>query len=122
MGSPYIGLNDRYNPQFNLSAETLQKYLEDVVVSTMSLKLSKHNGDIESKQGGQTYSFSGRLQFYAGYASCLVAAAGVYVLAFLAMGGNRRPVGSGFPNLGTAASQGRRLRGLGREPGGYSRI
>ncbi|SPO06444.1 uncharacterized protein DNG_09134 [Cephalotrichum gorgonifer] len=96
MGSPYIGLDDRYNPRFTISAKGIQKYLDDVVISTIYLKTSTHKGEIQALKGGQVYLWSGKMPFFFGYGSCLVATIGVYVMAWLDLKANGRLVASGL--------------------------
>ncbi|RSL54684.1 hypothetical protein CEP54_009758 [Fusarium duplospermum] len=55
LGSPYIGLHDKYNPQFNISAENIERFLQDVVISTLSLGASTHNGDIKALEGTEVF-------------------------------------------------------------------
>ncbi|EXL64506.1 hypothetical protein FOPG_19230 [Fusarium oxysporum f. sp. conglutinans race 2 54008] len=83
LGSPYIGLADRYNARFNISTANIEKYLQDVVVSTISLKMSTHNGDIGALVGAEVYQFSEKAQFFAGYGACLLVAGGIFVFSYL---------------------------------------
>ncbi|KAF4445367.1 hypothetical protein F53441_10916 [Fusarium austroafricanum] len=85
LGSPYIGLANRYNARFNISAESIERYLQDVVVSTISLNVSTHEGGVEAKVGAEVYQFSEKLQFYAGYGACLIVAAGISLFGFLSL-------------------------------------
>lgn len=70
MGSPYIGLDDKFNARFNISAESIQRFLQDVVISTISMGTSTHNGDIEALVGTEVYVFAEKLQFYIPYWMC----------------------------------------------------
>jgi hypothetical protein len=85
LGSPYIGLVNRYNARFNISAANVEKFLEDVVVSTISLKMSTHNGDINASIGTEVYQFSEKIQFFAGYGACLFVAFGIFAFSYLSM-------------------------------------
>jgi len=71
-------------PRFTLSADSIKQYLEDVVVSTISLNLSTHNGIVEAKVGRQMYFFSAQEYFWGGYGSSLGAALVAYFMAFYA--------------------------------------
>jgi hypothetical protein len=83
LGSPYIGLVDRYNARFNISAASIEKYLQDVVISTISLKMSTHDGDVSAFIGAEVYQFSEKIQFIAGYGACLLVAVGIFVFSYL---------------------------------------
>ncbi|KAL4785694.1 hypothetical protein BJX76DRAFT_324040 [Aspergillus varians] len=114
LGSPYIGLDDRYNPQFNISAESIERYLQDVVISTISLNSSTHNGDIPAKFGGQMYLFSAKLHLFAGYGSCLVVTLVIYAFALRELKHNGgQQAASGFLDFGMAISASNRVREIG---------
>ncbi|CAG7562060.1 unnamed protein product [Fusarium equiseti] len=46
--SPYLGM-DKFNTKINVTPEKIERYLQDVVVSTVSLGLSKHNGGVKAR-------------------------------------------------------------------------
>ncbi|CVK86887.1 uncharacterized protein FPRN_05378 [Fusarium proliferatum] len=81
LGSPYIGLDDRYNAHFNISAAGIERYLQDVVISTISLGMSTHNGDINASIGAEVYQFSEKVQFIAGYGACIVIALSIFAFS-----------------------------------------
>ncbi|KAF5703519.1 oleate hydratase [Fusarium mundagurra] len=89
LGSPYIGLSDRYNAEFNISAESIERYLQDVVVSTISLNMSTYNRDVIALTGADVYEFSEKAQFFAGYGACLVVAGFISLFGCLSLNWNR---------------------------------
>lgn len=115
LGSPYIGINDRFNPSFNISAENLQRYLQDVVISTLSLNMSTNNDKIEAKVGENVYVFNSKLQFYAPYAACLFVVACIYIQGLWSLRANGSSAGSSFLQFATTTSTSNALRGMAAE-------
>ncbi|KXH27926.1 hypothetical protein CNYM01_04526 [Colletotrichum nymphaeae SA-01] len=70
-GSPYIGLEDKFNPTLDISPQSIERYLQDVVISTVSLNqmsagpLWVNSQPVEALAGANIYSFSEPWQFYA---------------------------------------------------------
>ncbi|OHE92330.1 hypothetical protein CORC01_12392 [Colletotrichum orchidophilum] len=70
-GSPYIGLVDKFNLALDIKPATIERYLQDVVVSTISLNQMPSgplwvNADpVEALIGTNVYRFSEPWQFYA---------------------------------------------------------
>lgn len=81
-----------------------------MVISTLSLKMSINNGDIEAKAGDNVYKFNAKFQSYVPYTSCLCGAACIYVYGLLCL--RRHGVSPGSSSLQFAAttSMGNTLR------------
>ncbi|CRK16204.1 hypothetical protein BN1723_010888 [Verticillium longisporum] len=115
VGSPYIGMTDRFNPQVSLTPETVQKYLQDIVISTLSLNpknkpLWTNGPDIPALEGGATYIFDSKLQFFLPYGVCLLVAALVYIHGIWAMWKNGQPAGKSLLQFATAVSTSKTLQ------------
>ncbi|RSM07172.1 hypothetical protein CDV31_008724 [Fusarium ambrosium] len=119
LGSPYIGLNDKYNPQFNISAENIERFLQDVVISTLSLNASTHNGDIKALEGTEVYVFSEKLQFFLPYGVCLAMGFLINFCGFLCWRRNGTAAGNSFLQFATTTGSCKTLNELvALNPGG----
>ncbi|UPK91290.1 hypothetical protein LCI18_002225 [Fusarium solani-melongenae] len=74
LSSPYIGIFDRYEPKLDISADKIEHFFQDVVISTLSIGMSTHQGDIEARVGAEVYRFNAQIQFYVPYGVCAVVA------------------------------------------------
>lgn len=110
LGSAYIGLNDRYVPKFNISAESIERYLEDLVISTIGLDWSTNSAKIEAMVGTSLYSFSETSQFYYPYAACLITAALIYAIGLWSLRKNGLPAGDDFSQVIVATCSSKALR------------
>jgi hypothetical protein len=115
LGSPYIGFKDRYDAQFNISAQNIERYLEDVVISTLSLDWSTNDGDIEALTGAETFVFNKKVYFYVPYGACLLATTGIYALGIWSLFRNGSSAGNSFFQLVTTTSVSKNLRASGAE-------
>ncbi|RTE83966.1 hypothetical protein BHE90_001488 [Fusarium euwallaceae] len=68
LSSPYIGVFDRYDPRLDISAKKIERFFQDVVISTLSIGMSTHQGEVEGRVGTEVYRFSEHQQFYPPYA------------------------------------------------------
>ncbi|KAM5372568.1 hypothetical protein ACJZ2D_007468 [Fusarium nematophilum] len=101
IGSPYFGMTDRYNGSFNISAESIERYLQDVVISTISLRSSPHpmwthRGEIQALEGANIYMFKKKEHFYGPYGACLATALFMYALGLWSLHVNGGPAGNNF--------------------------
>ncbi|KAI8685426.1 hypothetical protein NCS55_00214800 [Fusarium keratoplasticum] len=112
LGSPYIGLHDKYNPQFNISAENIERFLQDVVISTLSLGTSTHNGDIKALVGTEVYVFSEKLQFFLPYGVCLGMGLLINFYGFWCWRRNGSAAGNSFLQFATTTSSSKTLNEL----------
>lgn len=116
VGSPYIGFHDRYKPRVHLTAETLQAYMQDVVLSVTTLDPGLPASELsQGLTGANVYLFTEPLQFYAPYAACLVATMLIYVLGYRALHLNGASAGNSFLQFVTTTSTSDVLRQLGQE-------
>ncbi|RSL74372.1 hypothetical protein CEP53_000263 [Fusarium sp. AF-6] len=74
LSSPYIGVFDRYDPRLDISAKKIERFFQDVVISTLSIGMSTHQGEIQGRVGTEVYRFSEHQQFYPPYAVSAVVA------------------------------------------------
>ena len=84
---------EKSSTKVDITPETIERYLEDVVVSTVSLGLSKHNGGVKARIGTEVYKFEEKVQFFAGYGSCLAASLGISIFSCFCMAHCKRPSG-----------------------------
>ncbi|KAM0276297.1 hypothetical protein ACHAQH_006886 [Verticillium albo-atrum] len=115
VGSPYIGMYDKFSPEIFLSPETIQRYLQDLVISTLSLNpkgkpIWTNGPDIEALEGGETYVFDAKVQFFVPYAACLLVAAIIYACGIWALWKNGEPAGKSFLQFVTAVSTSKTLQ------------
>ncbi|KAF4777785.1 hypothetical protein HER10_EVM0007446 [Colletotrichum scovillei] len=119
-GSPYIGLEDKFNPTLDISPQSIERYLQDVVISTVSLNqmsagpLWVNSQPVEALAGANIYSFSEPWQFYAPYVSCLVVTLIVYILGWRAIYRNGCSAGNSFLQFVVTTSTSSRLHELGK--------
>lgn len=57
-----------------MSAESIERFLQDIVISTLSIGMSTHEGDIEAMEGTDVYRFTELSQFYIPYGFCALVA------------------------------------------------
>ncbi|KAM0323343.1 hypothetical protein ACHAQA_008936 [Verticillium albo-atrum] len=117
VASPYIGMVDRFHPKVHLSPKTMQAYIQDVVISIISLNprdkaLWTNGPDIEGLEGGETFVFDAQVQFYAPYAACLLAGAVAYAVGIWALWKNGEPAGKSFLQFVTAMVTSKALQDL----------
>ncbi|KAF2423374.1 hypothetical protein EJ08DRAFT_737476 [Tothia fuscella] len=76
MGSDFVTRNTVTAPRFNISAEGLQNYLQNVVISTIALNPANkpiwRSRPIKVSSGAIVYTFSEPWQFYAPYGASLL--------------------------------------------------
>ncbi|RBR15624.1 uncharacterized protein FIESC28_07265 [Fusarium coffeatum] len=96
LGSPYVGMKDRFSTELDITPEKIERYLQDVVVSTISLGVSTHDGDVQAKTGAEIYKFSDKVQFFAGYGSSVAVAVCICVFSCISIIRNR---GASGPTL-----------------------
>ncbi|CEI70386.1 unnamed protein product [Fusarium venenatum] len=119
IGSQYIGLDDKYNPQFNISAKNIENFLQDVVISTLSLGTSIHDGDIDALVGAEVYLFNAKPQFYWPYGLCLGVALVISAYGALCWWRNGSSAGSSFLQFATTTVSSKALNRLASQcPGG----
>ncbi|KAK6213516.1 hypothetical protein QIS74_09518 [Colletotrichum tabaci] len=120
-GSPYIGIRNKFGLDVNITAESLQSYLQDVLISSISLNwlqpetLWTYSEPIEAFEGAAVYLFSEPWQFYAPYGSCLAVTTIVYLLGYQALRRNGSSAGNSFLQIVSTTSPGGILRELGEE-------
>lgn len=112
LGSPYIGLGNRFNARFDISAKSIEQYLEDVVISTLSLGMSTDKGDIKAKTGANVYIFNEKLQFFLPYAACLIATAGIYAIGLWSLHVNGATARNSFLQYATTMSSSKSVHAL----------
>ncbi|KAM0429227.1 hypothetical protein ACHAPT_006441 [Fusarium lateritium] len=123
LGSPYIGLDDKYNPEFKISAGSIERFLQDVVISTLSLGTSTHDGDIEALVGTEIYVFNEKLQFYLPYGLCLFVAFVINAYGVWCWRRNGSTAGDSFLQFVTTTGSDRTLNGLAAKyPGGDENV
>lgn len=93
LSSPYVGMKDRFSTELDITPDKIERYLQDVVVSTISLGISTHNGDLKADTGAEVYKFNEKVQFFAGYGSCLAVSLCISVFSCFSMVRSRRPSG-----------------------------
>ncbi|KAI8723113.1 hypothetical protein NCS52_00166300 [Fusarium sp. LHS14.1] len=112
LGSPYIGLHDKYDPQFNISAGNIERFLQDVVISTLSLGTSTHNGDIKALVGAEVYVFSEKFQFFLPYGVCLGMGFLINLYGFWCWRRNGSAAGNSFLQFATTTGSSKTLNKL----------
>jgi len=113
-GSPYIGLNELHKPKFNITADSIQRFLQDLLISTISLSdpqnpLWKNQGDIEAMRGSNVYTFNEKMQFFAPYGACLVVITAIYILGLWSLRQNGVSASNSFLQFAATTSTGRTL-------------
>jgi hypothetical protein len=114
-GSPYIGLDVMHEPKFHITPDSIQSFLQDLVVSTIALSgegddaLWTNQGDIEALRGDNVYTFNGKLQFFVPYGMCLLVTAGIYVLGLWSLRQNEVSAGGSFLQFATTTATSRTL-------------
>lgn len=115
-GSPYIGLETFHAPKFRIKPDSIQNFLQDLVVSTIALSggrdddaLWTNQGDVEALKGDNVYVFNERLQFFVPYGACLLVTAGIYVLGLWSLRQNEVSAGSSFLQFATTTGASRTL-------------
>ena len=114
LGSPYFSDPDLYGPKFNITPEGIQTYLQDLIISMISLSdkpdpLWTYQGDIEAMGGSNVYVFNERLQFYVPYGAILVVTAGIYIVGLWSLRQNGVSAGGSFLQFATTTSTSRTL-------------
>lgn len=89
-GSPYFGLEERFDPHIHFTEDTLQQYIQDLLISTISLNprsapIWVNSEPIEAMEGADTYLFEEQVQFYVPYGASLAVAACIYIAGVRAM-------------------------------------
>lgn len=110
-GSPYIGFDDKIEAKFIITAETIEQYLQDLVISTIALNFADrpiwvNNEDITAMTGAEVYIFESKLQFYVPYAACLAITAALYIIGLWSLRKNGVSAESGFLQFATTTSSG----------------
>ncbi|CAG9992159.1 unnamed protein product [Clonostachys byssicola] len=108
-GSPYIGLNNTNEPNIIITADRIQRFLQDLVISTISFSdpsepLWVNQGDIEAMVGSEIYMFNEKMQFFAPYAACLVVTAAIYILGLWSLYKNGVSASNSFLQFVTTTS------------------
>jgi len=93
LSSPYVGMKDRFSTELDITPDRIERYLQDVVVSTISLGISTHNGDLKADTGAEVYKFNEKIQFFAGYGSSLAVSLCISIFGCFSMLRSRRPSG-----------------------------
>lgn len=93
LSSPYIGMKDRFSTKLNITPDKIERYMQDVVISTISLGISTHNGDVTADTGAEVYKFDEKVQFFAGYGSCLAVSLCICMFSCFCMIRSGRPSG-----------------------------
>ncbi|KAI8675799.1 hypothetical protein NCS57_00482300 [Fusarium keratoplasticum] len=123
VGSPYIGLDDKFNARFNISAENIERFLRDVVISTISIGASTHNGDIEALVGTEVYVFGEKLQFYIPYWMCFFVTFVINLYGVWCWRQNGSSAGNSFLQFATTTGSSKTLNKLAALcPGGDDHI
>jgi hypothetical protein len=84
-------MKDRFSTELNITPEKIERYLQDVVISTVSLGISTHNGDVKGDIGAEVYKFEEKVQFFAGYGSSLAVSLCISIFSCFCMVRNRGP-------------------------------
>lgn len=114
--SPYIGYHDKYKPRVHLTPETLQSYLQDVVLSVTTLDPGLPALEVaQGLTGANVYLSTEPLQFYVPYIACLVVTMLIYVSGYRALHLNGASAGNSFLQFVATTSTSDALHQLGQE-------
>lgn len=95
-----MNIEDLSNVTVNITAESLQNYLQNVVISTIALNMPEHllwkSPPITILNGTNVYTFDTPAQFYGPYAACLVATLIIYVVGLVSLEMNGVSAGNSF--------------------------
>ena len=91
LSSPYIGFDYFHDEQLDIAAENIERYLEDLTISTISLGMSTHNGGVKAKVGAEVYQFNEKVQFFVGYGVCLVVSICICLFSFFSVPQSKGP-------------------------------
>lgn len=109
VGSPYFGMEDRFNPRDDFSPEALQEYMQDFLISTISLNDRTNPAwttwtSVATLEGGEVFVFLAKRQFYAPYGACLATAFLIYLVGIYSLVKNGGPADSSIPQYAIVAS------------------
>ncbi|KAF4121413.1 hypothetical protein GMORB2_1820, partial [Geosmithia morbida] len=110
LSSPYIDFDDDItNPRLDISADRLQDYMRDLVISTISLNSSVYQGGVDVMVGTDVYLFNEKMQFYIPYALSIFVALCVNIYGIWCWWQNGSIAGNSLLQFVTATSSNRVL-------------
>jgi hypothetical protein len=116
-------MSDPLKPLLNISNTVIQKYLRDVVVSTIARKDPTFEM-IRELDGDQTFVFKSPWQFFTPYAACLLATIIIYIFGIRDLHLNGVSAGNSFLQWVTTTRVSENLNDLAQRcsPGGRENI
>ncbi|KAF6831402.1 hypothetical protein CMUS01_07361 [Colletotrichum musicola] len=113
---PYIGYHDKFKPRVHLTPETLQSYLQDVVLSVTTLDPGLPSLEVaQGVTGANMYLSTEPSQFYVPYIACLVVTVLINVSGYRALHLNGASAGNSFLQFVATTSTSDNLHQLGQE-------